>query len=219
MTRLMIIEMVGICGSGKSSLLRCFSQRDKRFVQLPPPNKLIYLPFLFKMIFYWAPLYLLRYRGTRWFGMEEIRSMAYLDCWLPYLQKEAVKKNIIAVLDPGSVYWLSNLCEFGAEITQSPQFKKWWDAMYQRWASALDAIIWLDAPDELLYNRVIHRNEWHEVQQQAQDVAVASFVHYREWYGKITKAIASQRDVKTFSFRTDQVSTEQIANQVLAGLN
>jgi deoxyadenosine/deoxycytidine kinase len=215
----MIIEMVGICGAGKSTLHRYLYEQDKRYVKLPPPKKSVYLPFLFKMIFYWAPLYFMRYRDSRFFGVEEIRSMAYLECWLPYLKSEAIKQNIIAILDPGSVYWLSNLRDFDAEITRGPQFQEWWEAMHQRWTNALDAIIWLDAPDEMLYNRVVQRDEWHEVQKQSQDVAISSFARYRDWYGKIIKAVASQRKIKIYTYRTDQISTEQIGEQVLAGLN
>lgn len=212
--RVMIVEMVGICGAGKSSLYHLLHHRNNRIVKLPPPPKTHYFFFLLKVVYKWLPLYLVKYRSTRWLSLEEIRLMAYLDTWLPYIKREAVKNKQIVVLDPGSVYWLSALREYGPEITQSAQFKKWWDQKFELWKNALDVIVWLDAPDELLYDRIVNRVERHEMQDQPKETAIASFVRYRAQYKQIINQISVHRDIRIYPFFTDKISTDQMADQI-----
>jgi hypothetical protein len=217
--RLLLMEMLGLCGAGKSSLYRQLKQGNPRIHKLPPPPKYYYLLCLPKLTLLWLPLYLVRYRKTRWFSLQEIRLMLYLEAWLPYLKKQSIKHDQIIVLDPGSIYWLSALLEFGPEITRDPWFRSWWNIMYRRWMNALDIIIWLDAPDELLYDRVIRRDEYHEVKNISKDEAIASFGRYRSWYQKIVKQMTSQRDIQLISYTTDKISTNQMAEEILAKIN
>jgi deoxyadenosine/deoxycytidine kinase len=142
--------------------------------------------------------------------------MGYLETWIPFLRRQALAKDIVVVLDPGSVYWLTALRQFGPEITTSHQYERWWNTMFRQWAAALDGIIWLDAPDELLYARILARDEWHEAKEQSQKKACEIFMRYRAWYGQITAAMTARSGLKVFHFHTDQISSEQMADSVLS---
>jgi len=214
--RPVIIEMVGIAGAGKTTLRQILWQRNGRIQFRIPPCKPRYVPFLIRHTFLWLPIYLGNYQQSRWFTWKEMKLMGYLETWIPYLRRQALTKDIVVVLDPGSVYWLTALREFGPEITRSQQYERWWKTMLLQWATALDVIIWLDAPDELLYARILARDEWHEVKEQSQKEALEHFVRCRAGYGQIIAAMTAQSGPKVFHFHTDQISPEQMADRVLS---
>jgi shikimate kinase len=214
-----IIEMVGIGGAGKSTLLKALAKRNGKIQTLPVPSKIQYLPVIAKIAFVWLPLYLGKYRHSRWFTLEEIRIIGYLETWLSYIRSQALAKDLVVVLDPGSVYWLSALQEFGPELTKDRRFQRWWENKLNEWSSALDMIIWLEAPNEMLLQRVLSRNEWHEAKYQSPQVALEYFERFRVWYKRLVPEMASRKNTKVFHYHTDQVSTEQMAEQIFSAVD
>jgi hypothetical protein len=211
-----IIEMVGVAGTGKSTLRNAMMQRDKRIIFFDRPGNISYLPFLIKMVILWLPLYLKEYRHTRWFTVQEIRNMGYLDTWISRIHYRALFNENIFIIEPGSVYWLSTLQGNGPEITNHPRFQRWWKHEFQRWASELDAIIWLDAPEDVCYQRINTRHQWHQFLECRAESALEELTLYRKYYQKIVPEMASLRPIKVFYFLTDQISTERIVEQVFS---
>jgi hypothetical protein len=214
-----IIEMAGVAGTGKSTLMKAMMQRNKKIKAVPLPVKISYLPFLMKITLTWLPLYLKNYRKSRWFSVQEIRNMGYLDTWISFIHSKARTKEDVFVLDPGSVHWLSALQEFGPPITKHPQYQRWWKNKCEQWSSTLDAIIWLDAPEDLCLQRVLSRDEWHEIKDLPHHSALRELKCYRESYQRIIPEMASQHSLKMFYFRTDQISTEQMINQIFSDID
>jgi len=142
--------------------------------------------------------------------------MAYLETWLSFVRSRSPKEEEYDVLDPGFVHWLASLEKFGPEITQHPQYRSWWKKKYEEWSEATDAIIWLDAPEELCLQRILSRDEWHELKDVPRDDAIIELKGYRESYGKIIPEIAAKYPAKVFCFRSDQTSTEQMAAEVFS---
>ena len=211
-----IIELVGVAGTGKSTLLRAMRQRNERIKTLPLPSKISYLSFLIKMASTWLPLYLKNYRDSRWFTVQEIRNMGYLDTWLPFIRSQARTREDIFALDTGSVHWLASLQEFGPPITRHPRYQGWLKNKHEQWSSALDVIIWLEAPDDLCLERVLSRDERHELKHIPTESALREEKCYRESYGQIIPSMAAQHSVKVLFFRTDQVSTQQMVDQIFS---
>ena len=87
------------------------------------------------------------------------------------------------------------------------------------WTAALDLIVWLDAPNELLLGRVLARDEWHEAKERSQRVNLQSFTRYRSGYGRIIAAMSAQGAPRVLRFHTDQIATVQMADRVLAVMN
>ncbi len=217
--RPLIIEMVGVAGTGKTTLREILYQRSRRFQFRIPPSKLTYWQFLARHTFLWLPIYLWKYRHNRWFTWKEIKLMGYLETWIPYLRRQALAKNTVVVLDPGSVYWLAALREFGPEITRNERYERWWKNMLRQWAAAVDVIISLEAPEELLFQRVLGRDEWHEAKDQTQEEACEYFAGYRRAYRQIIATMTCQAGPRVIRFRTDQISSEEMADRVLALLS
>lgn len=211
---LRLIELVGVAGTGKSTLLKALNHGNSRIQELPPPNKLWYLPAMFRVISRWLPLHLLKYRGGRWFTWEETRKLGYLDVWLGYIRSEIQTRNLIVALDPGSICWLVALREFGPELTKDPQFRYWWEDRLRAWALALDVIIWMEAPVELSLERVLSREEEHEAKSEPVEVALHEFECYRHAYNALVPEIARRGGAQLFHYRSDQMTTEQMAEEI-----
>lgn len=214
-----VVELVGLAGAGKTTLERILAQRDRNIHLIRPPRKISYIPFLVVDAVTWLPTYLRHYRNTRWFTWKETKLMGYLQVWPSVLKHDAHDGRTITVLNPGSVYWLAALREFGPEITRSSPYERWWNSAFSQWAAIVDLFIWLDAPDRVLMERVHARDGWHEVKEQSPQEALDCFARFRMWYGKLTSAMSSVGGSQVLCFRTDQTSPSQIAHSVLAVLD
>lgn len=214
-----IIEIVGVAGTGKSTLRKAMTQRNERIKPFRFPGNISYMPFLVKMVATFYPLYLRKYRHDRWFTIHEIRNMGYLDTWLSRLRLRSLFRNNIYIIEPGSVYWLSNLQGHGPEITRHPRFQHWWNQAMIHWSSALEAIIWLDAPTDTCFQRISSRDEWHQYKFIPPEKAISLLKFYREYYERLIPQMASLNALKVLTFRSDQMSTEQITDRIFSELD
>lgn len=211
-----IIEIVGMAGTGKSTLRKAMMERNKSIRFFDHRGRISFLPFLFKLTIAWLPLYLIQYRHTRWFSMREIRNMGYLDTWISRIGHGAQLDKKIYIIEPGSVYWLSSLQDCGPEIIKHPRFHRWWKKKFQSWAMALDAIIWLDAPEEVSLHRINSRDQWHQLLECSDERALDELRYFRKHYEKLVLEMTSQYPVKLFAFRSDQISTDRMVEQIFS---
>jgi adenylate kinase family enzyme len=209
-------QLAGVAGAGKSTLLKAMMKKNGNIRPFPIPPKVIYLPSLLRIFIKWLPLYLVQSRNNRWFTLQEIRNMGYLDTWLSFSRSKSQTRQNIFVLDPGSVHWLASLQTFGPQITKHPRYQTWWKRKFNQWSSGLDAIIWLDAPDDICLQRVLSRDEWHEIKEMSVDNALSEERCYRNCYEQLIPEMASYNAMKLFHFRTDQISTEQMVDQIFS---
>jgi hypothetical protein len=214
-----IIEFVGVAGTGKSTLLKAMMTKDERIKTVALPLKCSYLPCLVRITFKWFPLYLKNYRKSRWFTLQEIRNMAYLDRWISHIRNQASARQNIVGIDPGSIYWLSSLQKFGPKVTRHPKYLNWWEKRFDQWGSALDVAIWLDAPAELCLQRVLARDEFHEIKDMHANEALLELKGYRECYKRIIPEMSSRFGLKTFYFRSDQITTDQMVDQIFSEID
>jgi hypothetical protein len=210
-----IIELVGVAGAGKSTLMKAMMQKNGSIKPFPPPSKAFYLPFLPRITINWLPLYLKNFRSSRWFTLQEIRNMGYLESWLSYIRSKARNGRYRYVLDPGSVHWLSSLLAYGPPITRHPHFQSWWKNKFDQWSSGLTAIIWCDAPEEACLQRVLSRDEWHEIKKMSINSALRELRCYREFYERIIPEMTTHH-TRLFHFRTDLISTEQMVDEIFS---
>jgi hypothetical protein len=71
----------------------------------------------------------------------------------------------ILVFDEGPVFVLAWLRGFGHEALRQPPSAEWWETALREWATAMDAVVVLDAPDQLLADRIRARPHPHEVKE------------------------------------------------------
>lgn len=213
-----VLELVGLAGAGKTTLERALHLRDARIRLVDAPAKTRYVPFAARRAHLWLSSLLWHYRGSRWLALDEIKLMGYLEVWGSYLERVRRTPGCVTVLNPGSVYWLASLREFGPSCFEHYSCGEWWDRMLNQWADVIDLAVWLDAPDSVLLERVHCRTQWHEAKAQPDRQVLQRFGRLRRCYGHILADMVTRGDLEVLHFRTDQVSSEQIADRVLAAL-
>ena len=212
-------EVVGPAGAGKTTLLRALTQREKRIVPGIHLPKRVSIPILIHDTMAFSPTFLRYYRHSRWFTWGETRSMVYLRGWHRVLKHYVPGNGSITVLDQGPIFRLALLREFGPEFTNSEVFNKWWNSMLNQWAATLHLVIWLDAPDAVLFQRINSRTELHRLKGQPEQDAYQFFGRYRTSYQQVIGRMEAMQGPRLLRVNTHQIPLNKIVDRVLSAVD
>ncbi|MFN8454772.1 MAG: hypothetical protein U0401_08910 [Anaerolineae bacterium] len=211
----LVVEIIGPAGAGKTTLLHALNQRHKKIQPASHPSKMRQVPFFFSNTLSLLPTYLRQYRHSRWFNWRETRSMAYLKAELHVLRQQASPHDSVTLLDHGPIYRLAFLRALGPEITSSQSYKKWWAGLLDQWTATLDLVIWLDALDAVLLERIRTRDARHTIKEKGEPEAFEFLTHYRTFLAQIIAESVTDRQITLLRFDTNQASTEQMVDKIL----
>lgn len=211
-----VVEILGPAGAGKTTLVRALCRRDGGFEPEIGLARIQKIPFFVRNIYSMLPTYLVHYRYSRWFNWRESRSMTYLEAGLHALGQQGVRNGSVALLDHGPIYRLAFLREFGPEITTSETYRSWWARLHERWIATLGMVIWLDAPDAILLERIRARDQRHTIKEQPEQEACEVLARYRRAFEQTIGDSAANQQLTLLRYNTNQASVEQIADSVLA---
>jgi hypothetical protein len=214
-----IVEIVGPAGTGKTELSRVLGRRSKRIVIGAPPDvrSVVALPFFIRNGLLLMPTILRLYQNnSRWPTRREIAWMIELRGWHRVLGQGVSNEGAVIVLDQGPVFLLSWLYEFGPESLKSQRSEKWWDSMIKQWAATLDMVIWLDAPNTVLVERINARNKAHRVKGRSEQETYRFLARWRTSFEQIVAKLTANCGLRVLRFDTEQESLDQIVDKVLA---
>jgi deoxyadenosine/deoxycytidine kinase len=214
----LIVELVGPAGAGKTTVAQALRQRDQK-IQIAADLKLRKMAHITTFVGYAPFLLPTLLRGSsagRWFTWDEMKAMVYLRGWPRLLRQEALHGGPAILLDHGPVFKLATLNAFGPDKLKSQGFEPWWDGMFRQWASTLDIVVWLDATNTNLVERINRRGQRHAVKGKPEQEASQYLARYRMAYEQILGQLAAYGRPILLQFDTSQVSIEQIVNEVYA---
>lgn len=213
-----IVEIVGPAGAGKTTLchaLNCCS-KSIRLGNFPDVRKLSAAPFFIGNGLKISPSLLnLHQHNGRKLLRREFAWLSILYGWPVVLKKELENHQVI-ILDQGPIYLLTELKEFGPEYLREEKAGKFWLDLYSRWAGMLDMIVWLDAADVILLDRIRSRNKEHVVKNESVQATFEFLASFRKAYERtISNFESNQSNLKILRFDTSHRSPEGIANQLI----
>ena len=211
-----IVELVGPAGAGKTTLLQVLSRRDEKTLvgadlQL---RKLGHIPIFVGNAPFLLPELLRRCPTSRWFTWDEIKAMVYLRGWPRVLRQQASSNGTVILLDHGPVFKLATLLAFGPERLSCEGFERWWNDMHKQWAFTLDMVIWLDASDENLVERINSRSQHHAVKGKSEREVSEFLARYRTSYKQILAKLTAYGRPRVLQYDTGRASIEQIVDEL-----
>lgn len=211
----LVVEVAGLAGAGKTTLALALHQSAEHFMVGIHLRRAGYLPFVASITRFFLPVFLRQYRHTRWFTREEMRSMIYLKAWHHAVSRQRSLEGTVAILDHGPIYRLAWLHEFGPEIVRSRRFAEWSDGVLEQWAASLDLVVWLDAPDAILVERIAARDRWHVVKEKSEQETYQFLARYRASYDQVLSRLTAIGGPKVLRVDTYQESLDQTLQNVL----
>ena len=207
-SHLRVVEIVGPAGAGKSTLYQALHGRDNFHLDnFPDVRRLASLPF-----FLWNGARVIgSLRGLGGLSRRELAWMAILRGWPALLQKTNPR---VTVLDQGPVYLMTELREFGPAALRTSVADAWWRDLSARWSQTLDLIIWLDADDADLLERIRTREKAHIVKDASAEETLSFLNRYRAAYERVMADL----HVPILRFDSSRMTTTQIAENLLREL-
>jgi len=214
-----VVEILGLAGTGKTTLSGLLSQRNKEVSVGVRLRKISYIPFYINLAYLFLPAYLHRIRTSRRITRGEIRAMVYLEAWHHAFERQKPNGGEIYVLDHGPIYRLALLREFGPESIRSQSFSNWWGRMLNRWAATLDMVVWLDAPDVTLLKRIHKRNRWHVVKELSDEEGLEYLTRFRKAFEQIVAMLPTGNGPTIIRLDTDREPETRTVERILAAFN
>lgn len=224
MKQRVVAEIVGPAGAGKSTLTKVLRERDGSLrtglsVWGLPPTLLCLNAFLS------LPRFVGLYRSRGRIRRDEVKLIVRLSALHQLLGRESSKNYRTLLLDEGTIFALVKLLAFGDKPksnrdggARSNHLDAWTQSLLNRWARRLDAVIWLDAPDEVLAERIRTRGKAHRVKDKTDEEIYAFLARYRESYERVISELTARHGLKVIRFSTESHSLEEMADQILAGM-
>jgi len=206
-----LVEVAGVAGSGKSTLTRSMCEDAGfsvgGFIHTRLPSHLLRVARAVPRL---LPI-LASDRRRPHMSWPEFKLMVYVTRWRNVLHREMHRRGGVTVLDQGPIYALVRLKAEGKPFTISPAFEAWWEDMLQVWVEELSTVVWLDASDDVLWQRINGRSQLHKKKGEADDEGRRFIDTYRHSFEAVLDRMESSGTPEVLRFDTEEATADQLA--------
>jgi hypothetical protein len=192
-----------------------------RFENFPDVRKVTDAPFFILNGLQLIPSLFRLYRyNSRQLTRREFAWMAILKGWSALLRNKSNEDNKVIILDQGPLYLLAEMRLFGPEYLKDKAAEKFWQELYIRWKSTLHVVVWLDAADNILLDRIRTRLQEHIVKDEPEPVVYQFLDRYRTEYEFILSFLTDKKtNLKVLRFDTGRQKPQDIVKQFWSELS
>ncbi|MFN2572380.1 MAG: hypothetical protein ABR537_12360 [Gemmatimonadales bacterium] len=210
-----VVELVGPAGAGKTTLAQDVSAVDPSVRAglslwgLPRPK-------LFEAVVPLIPTFLnAALRPSRRLQWGEMAQMIRLGA-LRRVVKDEAKKHRVILLDEGPVFALSWLDFFFAR--NGDRAPSWRRRAVADWASLLDVVVFIDASDSTLAQRIRTREKDHMVKQGSDEEIYGFAAGFRKAFDRVIAEISKAGHLVVDALRTDRGQQQENAGLLISTL-
>jgi hypothetical protein len=204
-----------VAGAGKSTLthLLCQGEADcscADFIHARTPGHLAYVAHSLPRL---LPILTANLRPRSHLSWKEFKLLVYVSEWHRFLDRKPEYDHGCTLLDQGPIYALVRL-RAESKGTSVPAFERWWNQMIELWAHQLSAIIWLDAADQVIWDRINERGQGHRTRGAPLDVGRRFLTTYRRLFEVVLDRVSRLGGPEILRFDTSEMGSDQIAEHL-----
>lgn len=209
------VEIVGVAGSGKSTLTRALRTdygcrvADSLHTKLPG-----HWPYVAHGLPRVAPFFAASMRDRPVLSWDELKFLLYVTEWDRFLRAEYRDRPGVVVLDQGPMFALARLLWGRKPVSRHASFEAWLRRMVEHWSYELDAIVVLDAPDAALLERIDAREQRHDAKDVPSQQGRELLGRHREAYGRVFELVESVGSTGVLRFDTATMPPARIAGEL-----
>jgi adenylate kinase family enzyme len=211
------IEILGVAGAGKSTLAT-YLAADPGFEIAPfiharrPADLLLILRTIPRLLpILWGGL-----THAPRISWPECKLLVYVTRWAAVLRRRRPRTETVLLLDQGPLYAIVRLTAEAKPFTERRSFTSWKREMLDRWSTELSEVIWLDAPDAVLWSRINQRDQEHRQKGGQAEAGHRFIARYRRAFDTIVPIVEEKSEVRTLRFDTSTSTVGEIAEVVRA---
>jgi len=208
----LVAELVGPAGAGKSALSEHLARRPgvvRASIWNLPRG-----PWLLNAVRSLPTLLAVSAR-TRPFPWEDIRHLVRLRTLRQMLARQRAQQVPLVVLDEGPVFALAWLRLFGHQRRRRDALTPWRQQALAEWASTLDFVVLVNAPDAVLMERIRARDKPHRVKHRTDEEIGAFLAAYRGAFDAVIAALTAQHGVQVVTLDSDAEAIDRTAERLL----
>jgi len=209
-----LVEVAGVAGSGKSTLTRSMCEDSEfavgGFIHTRLPSHLLRVATATPRL---LPILATDRRPPR-MTWPEFKLLVYVTRWRTVLRREMRRRGGVTVLDQGPIYALVRLKAEGKPFTATPAFDAWWEDMLRLWVRELSAIVWLDAPDSVLWRRINGRSQLHRTKGEGVEEGYRFLDTYRRSFDAVLRRIEAWGAPEVFRLDTEGATADLLATEL-----
>ncbi len=216
----LIVEIAGVAGAGKTTLASAMgaahpASRSDEPLQL---RSVDHLPSVLRSVPRLIPLLARSAARGKIPSWTELKLVIYLMEWPRRLQRHVAYRTGLTIIDQGPVYGLARLGRTERPMSGTEPSSPWWAAVAGAWFDVLDAVIWLDAPNDILQDRVQTRSQDHEVKGRSDAEAMRFIDDYRASYQQVLARMERPGGPVVMRYDTSTQSASAVAADALQRL-
>jgi predicted ATPase len=205
-----VVEIVGPPGAGKTTVLEAL-RRSRSDIHVPHRRRARYVAWFIATGLVSTPIPVARPAAAR-LGWRERMIMVHLGA-LHHLVQASTTRHSVTLFDQGPVFMLTRLHGCAIHELTSTRIQRWWAMHLGRWASTVDTVIRLDAPDTVLMERIRARAKWHVIKSQPEADAREFLRAFRRTSDVILSRL-SGGGVRVATFDTSQLDVPALAQRL-----
>lgn len=173
-----VAEVIGPPGAGKSTLLAGLAAADPTLRTISRYRGARHIP---SYVYSASAVGRVVPRGFLPGGdhRQRARWMMRLEASAGILEATSARAAGPVLFDQGPAYTLARLAGARVPSTDGPRYVRWRDRKVEQWAAIYSVLVVLDAPDDLLIERIMAREKPHPIESLGRRAAHAELARQR----------------------------------------